>query len=487
MLVRKWTAKLTQVWMLALLMGTVGTATAQCPTWDAYPEGKKAAQDQHVMYRDLFRSKKYKEAFPMWENLYQHVKLPLPAKTTHFMDGITMYKEFAKAEEDKAKKQEYIDKMLALYEDMAECLGENAADRGWQGYNVYFLRGNPDVAIGFFERSIELGKNETPAMVMYPLTQLTVYLFTQNHPKYNAEYMRNQYTKLEEITNYHINNKTPKADDYKSRWENVKTEYDKIGGAIWGCDYYVEKYTPLFEADPQNMEQNAEIIAIIDEKCGEKHAFYMLVDSIYRPWKDSVDYAIAEVKFGALCNLEKGKFRELGARRANKKGDEAEQERLMKEAFEWYKKALNDPSTEECPFTNEEKGDLAYRIAYDEFLSGDFSSARSYSNKAADFKPGWGEPYMLIGNMYAASGKRCSGGVGTGWEAQVVVWAAIDMWAKAKSVDPSVSSKANSQIGRYENYMPLQSEAFQRGHKDGDSYTVGCWIGVTTKVRTRRE
>ena len=101
MLVRKWTAKLTQLWIVALLVGTAGTVAAQCPSWDAHPEGEKIAKEQHVLYRDLFKSKKYVEAFPIWEKLYSHVKLPLPAKTRHFRDGITMYKEFAKAEEDK--------------------------------------------------------------------------------------------------------------------------------------------------------------------------------------------------------------------------------------------------------------------------------------------------------------------------------------------------------------------------------------------------
>lgn len=487
MLVRKWTAKFTQVCTLALCLGTAGTVAAQCPSWDAHPDGAKIAKEQHVMYRDLFKSKKYEEAFPIWEKLYVHVKLPLPAKSRHFRDGIAMYKEFAQAEKDKTKKQEYIDKIELLYDMMAECLGEQSDDRGWEGYNIYVLRGKPEAAIKYFERSIELGKNETPAMVMYPLTQLTVYLFQQKHPDYNAEYMRKQYENLKGIKEHQVTNKLPKAADYEKRWAKVEKEYEKIADAIWGCDYYVDKLKPDFEADPQNMEQNAEILAQIKKKCGDENEFYLAVNAIYEPWKDSVDYAEAERKFAELCNLGKGKFREMGSRRAKKANDEAEEKRLLDEAFDWYKKALDDASTEECPFTDDEKADLAYRIAYREYRQGDYSSARSYANKAASFRSGWGEPYMLIGNMYASSGKRCSGGVGTGWDAQVVAWAAIDMWAKAKSVDPSVADEASRQIGNYQKYLPTQSDAFQRGFKDGDSYSIGCWIGVTTKVRTNKE
>jgi hypothetical protein len=89
--------------------------------------------------------------------------------------------------------------------------------------------------------------------------------------------------------------------------------------------------------------------------------------------------------------------------------------------------------------------------------------------------------------MYASSGKRCSGGAGTGWEAQVVAWAAMDMWAKAKSIDPSVASKANSSIAKYKKYLPTKGDIFQRGLKEGGTYKIGCWIGVTTKIRSSGE
>ena len=250
-------------------------------------------------------------------------------------------------------------------------------------------------------------------MVMYPLTQLTVYLFQKKHPKYTAEYMRKQYQTLKGIKEHQVTNKLPKAADYEKRWVKVEKAYEKIE-EIWGCDYYVGKFKPDFEADPKNMEQNAEILKVLKKKCGKKHEFYMAVDAVYRPWKDSVDYVEAEKKFAGLCNLKKGEFRELGSRKAEKAGDEAEAKRLLDEAFDWYKKSLDDPSTEECPNPDDDKAALAYRIAYREYRAGAYSSARSYANKAASLRSGWGEPYMLIGNMYASSGKRCSGGVGTG-------------------------------------------------------------------------
>jgi tetratricopeptide (TPR) repeat protein len=114
---------------------------------------------------------------------------------------------------------------------------------------------------------------------------------------------------------------------------------------------------------------------------------------------------------------------------------------------------------------------------------GDYSSARSYANNAADMRPGWGDPFILIGRLYASSGSKC--GSGTGWDSQVVVWAAIDMWSKAKNIDPSVTDEAQNLINKYYQYMPSKSDVFLRPEISvGSSFSIGCWIGVTTTVRT---
>lgn len=475
----------------AMLIGATTLVDAQCNSWESYPSGVQSAKEQHVIYTDLYKSKKYAEAFPIWKDLFAHVQAPKEAKSRHFQDGIQMYKEFAAVEKDAAKKKEYTAEMVKLYDMMAECLGENALDRAYEASYLYYLRGDANQVVKLFEKSMKLGDKKTPSMVLAPMAQLTVYLFKYNqslaeekrNPKYTAEYMRNLYDKLKELAEYNIANNKKEAAQYQTGWDAVVKEYDKIGGIIWGCDFYVEKWKPAFEANPNNMEQNAEIIAVIKEKCGEENEFYQQVDVVYRPWIDSVILDSLKTAFDGLCNLDKGKFRMRQSQKAKKAGNQEEADKLEVEAFDWYEKSLDDPITEDCNTTTEEKGELAYKIAYRKYRAGSYSSARSLCYKAVEFKKGWGEPYMLIGTMYASSGKRCSGGKGTGFEAQVVAWAAMDMWQKAKSVDPSLAGKANSQIAKYKKYLPTKGDLFQRGLKPGGSYKIGCWIGVTTTIR----
>jgi len=486
-MLEKWKALLKFGSVLSLTFLMTGQTSAQCESWEAYPQGKETAQQQHVLYRDLYKSKQYAAAFPIWEELFATVKIPLPAKTTHFSNGIVMYKTFAKDEKDKVKKEAHLQKMMELYDEMAACLGETAKDRAWEGYYIYAARGSSETAIEFFEKAIELGKNETPEMLFIPITQLTVYLFQKKHPKFTADYMRALHVQLKEIADYNIKNNEKNGQKYQEKWTKVEAEFAKIGGAIWGCDFYVDQYKPKFDANKTNMEQNAEILEVLKKKCSSDNEFYIEVLAIYQPYADSVEYERLKAEFGGLCNLKKGEFREMESRKFKKAGDEENAKKFKKEAFDWYEKSLNDPVTADCETTNEDKGELAYRIAYTHFDKGSYSSARSLCYKAAEFKPGWGKPYMLIGNMYASSGKRCSGGSGTGWDAQVVAWAAMDMWAKAKSIDASVASKANSSIAKYKKYLPTKGDIFQRGLKEGGSYKVGCWIGASTTIRSNGE
>ena len=50
--------------------------SAQCNSWDSFPNGVEAAKEQHVLYRDMFRSKQFKEAFAIWEKLFEYVQVP---------------------------------------------------------------------------------------------------------------------------------------------------------------------------------------------------------------------------------------------------------------------------------------------------------------------------------------------------------------------------------------------------------------------------
>ncbi len=114
--------------------------------------------------------------------------------------------------------------------------------------------------------------------------------------------------------------------------------------------------------------------------------------------------------------------------------------------------------------------------------AGNYPLARTYALSAIEQDPSSGVPYILIGHIYAAASKSCSEDE---FEQKSVYWAAVDKFAKAKSVDASLTDQANELIETYKPHFPDNETIFFYGLKIGDNYTIKCWINEVTTVRSR--
>lgn len=492
--------KLSIALSMSVLYSTM--STAQCDSWEAYPRGKSKAEDQHVIYRGFFKNKEYAKAFPVWEELFKYVKSPKEAPRRHFQDGIKMYQERIKAEfakkdtMDKAKADADLKVMVDLYDQMAICTGEESVDRAYQAYYMNRFKADPLAQIQVMDKAIELGGNEVHYIIFFPYLNVAVWLYQNQKEGFDEEYIRTMHAKFKAIADYNVANKTKYAAKYEEKWKKWEKRFQRQGRSreksledeVFACDYYVAKYKPLHEADPKNEKQNEKFMKMLLRKCGEESDLYLaiktindeiLAERLKTDFRDSFERACAYEK-SLLLEKKHTIYKEL---------TEEEIAANKKEAKKWVKEALdNDP---DC-IPQSKRADIAYRIGYDEYKAGRYSSARRYMRLASQFRPNWGKPYMLVGTMYAASGKRCDSyskdGVGMGPEAQVVAWIAVDEWKKAKSVDSSVNAAANNKINTYRKYFPSKGEVFQRkdlNWKEGGSYTVGCWIQQKTTIRLR--
>lgn len=468
----------------ALLLSSTFTSSvwAQCESWESFPEGVEKAKELQMNYRRLFKENKFDEAFPLWEKLFQYVKAPKESPIIHFSDGIKMYKEKIKASQDATAKADFLKKMVELYEQQMKCAGETSLDRAWQGYDMYMNDADPKATLKIFDRAVELSKNDLSQVAFVPMAYLTVMLFDKKDPEITVEYAIKVHDYLKNTAELQVKNGHKDAAKYQEKWAKAEEYFKKIGDKLWGCDFFVNKWKPLFEKDPNNFDQNGKIVDELKAKCGTENDLYKKVYATYRPEKDRRDSVnFWTVEYPTLSTFKKAEANSTWGKKAEKAGRTAEAEKYMAEADRLYEEVVRKG---DASLTSEEQGTLAYKVAYKEYKAGNFSEARSLCNKAAEYRPNWGEPLMLIGYMYAASGKRCDpSGSGTGWDAQVVAWAAVDQWARAKSVDPSVADEANGLIAKYRKYFPTVGDGHQRQIAEGASYKIGCWINVTTTAR----
>ena len=102
--------------------------------------------------------------------------------------------------------------------------------------------------------------------------------------------------------------------------------------------------------------------------------------------------------------------------------------------------------------------------------------------KALSLRSGWGDPYILIGDLYAKTSRKC-GELKTEFLKRVGYWAAIDKYEKAKSIDRSIEEKANKRIEKYTEQMPSKTDVFTEGLIDEPTYDIDCWYKETVTIR----
>ncbi len=146
------------------------------------------------------------------------------------------------------------------------------------------------------------------------------------------------------------------------------------------------------------------------------------------------------------------------------------------DAIIYFKEAFDKES-----FDNIKKSKYAYYTAAAYALVGNNSNARSYALKAANLRKNWGDPYILIGKLYAKTASQC----GTDPASKKAgYWAAIEKFQLAKRIDKSCEKEANTQISQCNKRVPTKSVWRDNvTNPDSKSYKINCWYTETVKVK----
>jgi hypothetical protein len=433
-----------------------------CPTFQDSPR-KDYLLDQFVLYRDRIKANKFREAFGMWKEVYGEAPAADGKRTTVFRDGIKIYEHFYQQEQDAAQKREYAERAMEVYDKMAECYGEEAYVKGLKAFDLYYSfsgYASGKEIYHLFTQAIDAQDMETPVFVINPFTAVLVELIRDE--EISMEEAGRYADKVRELIDYNKAEKT-EAEYREAGWDIVEgyapvrlEELEGIEG-FYDCDYYMGKYYPEFEANPDDCEVIKTVYGRLRwGKCdpeGEK--VVALKKALVEKECIEIPKNANSTVRDAYTALEEGRYKDAV--------------RLFEQAAE-----ETDKVDRKATFYF-----LISKIYYAHLKR--FSSARTYALKAAEYRSNWGEPYILIGKLYASSGPLC--GPGRGWDSQIVTWPAIDKWQYAKSIDPSVASEANSLINRYAEYMPSMEDIHQRTLKVGEKFYVGCWIQETTTIR----
>jgi len=365
---------------------------------------------------------------------------------TQFNRMTKVYTEIANQQDDPEMKAAYLDTAEAIFDDVFETFDENEIDYlEWNLKKGAFYQENSEHIENGFEKAFnqyEIVFEEDPER------------FSKVGDGYYAQIL---------ISYYVSNNEKQKALDAIDKIEPHAD--DKLMGVI------NEARNELFDSPEERIDF---LVSQLEGDPDNEELINELADLYERVDNREKAIEMAEKLYGINPNFEN--TRNLA--------DIAKNDAKYDLALRYLKEAL-----EKAPDTNAKKR-IALEIAETYQNTDDLRNARSYARQASQVDPNWGEPYMRIASIYAATITNCARGRKIERDDRTVYWLVLDYLDKARSVDSSMASRVNQQYDSYQNVMPQAEDKFFKGWETGDSFKIDgsvgecySWINETTKVR----
>lgn len=465
----------------ALLSGQT-YAQEVCKTWEGL-SNREEVEGFHSIYRTYVKDKQvddlatmdennFQIAFENWKKCYEAAPAADGQRDWHYTDGAKMY--LAMIKKDPGKKEAYASEVIKLYEEAAQCIlngSINIRARGFTneqfagkllgdlGFHMFYLLNSSYVAnLEVFKRSMELTGNNTLYNLFDPIAMILVYQFKNN--QVSAEEVREMHRMISDITEYNSVNNERLGQYYSDAFALFESKFKEIESDVFDCEYFKEQLLPEYYDNRNDLEVIKYVFnKLKTEGCDPEEEIMVELKDKYETMASELN---AQMQAEFLANNPA-----VAARRLY-------DEEKFEEAIAKYKEAIEKADN------NEKQAEYYFGIASIQFRKlKNYNAARNNALKAAGLNPNWGRPYMLIGDMYAASSRTCGNDA---YSRGLAVLAAIDKYERARSVDSSVANEARERISQYWSSIPPKEDVFMR-NMQGKTDKVPCWIGETVTVR----
>ncbi len=422
------------------LLGLSAALKADAQGFD-YGSDPEECKKNYSLYKEYYEQKDYDDAYPYWKKTVE-----ICPKLTKFLykHGANILEHRIKNAKDDAAKAALIDSLMWNYDTWIANFGEDGGIYGDKGVDAY-KNDKLDIAHEALKKSIELDGNDATA------NPINYYFFSVRDKVKNGSLDTTEifdaYDVLTPIIDHRLNTVEEK---YKKYYEAAKTNIENTFIPFATCEVIVKIFGKRIKENPSDGELMKKTLRLMEIKSCQDEPMYGDVAKKLYALEPSAEAAAAIAR------------KELKAENID-------------ECIKYYNEAIK------LQTNDEEKAQLYYELAQVYYAKKKaYADARTYAQKAIATRSGWGKPYLLIGDLYFYTSGSCGDNP---CSKKYGIWAAEDKYIQAKSVDPSVAEDANSKIGKCRAQYPPKQECFFHNVKEGESVSVGCWIGETTKVR----
>ena len=423
-----------------------GNTMQRPPRFGETPEDSIACVRNLSLYTEYYNQRNFNLAYEPWREAFF---LCPQSSQNIFIRGVVLVKMKYNEETDPIKRDAWVDTLMMIHDKRIEFFGREGFVLGRKAVDLYQLRPNNIQEIyKITTRSIEIEGNSSQADVLL-INMQTLVRLTDAGLKDVSEVLL-AYDMIIDIIDFNLEHNP----DDRRLFEPAKGQIENMFEPFATCENIITLFKPRFEANPEDIELLERITSMLNNSnCTEEKLFYTATRNLHRLQPN----AESAFLMGRLEN---------NAQRYN-------------EAVEYFEQAVKLYEDDTDKFRALMLlADISYRNLRQ------FSQARSYALQASAINPENGRPYILIGEMYAASASACGE---TDLTKTVAYWAAVDKFIQARNVDqdPMIQERATTLINTYTQYFPDRELLFFHGLDEGTTYRVQCWINETTRVRAR--
>lgn len=396
------------------------------------------------LYREFYKQKNYKDAFPHWRWVFNSCPL---ASQNLYIDGAKLVSDRIDNAANPQIREKYIDTLMMVYDKRIQSFNREAYVLGRKGIDMINYRpDNIEENYNILKKSVELGAENTEAATIAYYFQSILAMVQQQ--KLEKIAVIDGYDQVSQIIDANIS-KSQGNQKALANWEGIRGNIEVAFEPFASCEDLIALYSKKYEQAPTDPALLTKITTMLERKnCVDSPLFFSATESLHKiqPTAKSA-YMMAAL---------------------------SRQKNQLSNAISYLNQVI------ELTDNNDDKIKALNMLAAVYYEQRNFPQARSNAMKILQINPNYGKAYMFIGDLYASSSNMCNDDDLSG---KTVFWAAVDMYIKAKNVDPSVAEDANAKISQYARHFPAATDLFFRDMQEGASYTVGCWINETTTIR----
>lgn len=425
------------------------------------------------------KNKDFKTAYASWKNVF--TEFPV-ARVDTYTNGIRILTELIKTESDPAKKEEYIQELMLVYDNQVKYIDKlqeitktrlsagNILGRKALAYSQYYKDAPVETMYDMFAKSVELEKGKSE------------YTVTERFMKYSALKFKKDSNHGEQIIEDYLNASVyivEVLDKYHDNIEACLARYKEEGNPKDSIN--AEKYSKMIDASRISKSNiDAYFINSGAATCEDLNNIYM---TTLEANKDNLEYLnkVISVMSMLKCTEEDAYLTASEYALAIEPTSKA----AMGCGFRYFKRGETDKAMElfdqaiELESSITTKAELCNKVGNVYYILGDYAKARSYAQKALSLNSKFGAPHILIAQCYAAKPQWTNDETLN----SCTYFVCIDRLERAKAVDPSVKKEADKYIANYKKYFPKPEEMFMRNYKSGETLKIEGWINETTTIR----